>query len=119
MRIGCDLISLEHFRRPLDRARFRELVFHPREREDCEGKSDPLASLAARFAAKEAFVKALGTGFFRRGLTHQDVWLTGADRPELGLSARARGVMEELGLGSCDVSVSHAGGMAMATVLLY
>jgi holo-[acyl-carrier protein] synthase len=119
MRIGCDLVSLPLFRASLQSPGFERESFTDDEIAACSGKHDRVASLAARFAAKEAFVKALGTGFFGAArITPRDIWVHGASRPEFGFSARVREVMSAHGLRSSDVSLAHHGDYALATVLL-
>ena len=63
--LGTDIIEIERVRKAVAKKNFRENVFTEREREYCESRGkNSAASYAARFAAKEAFFKALGTGIF-------------------------------------------------------
>jgi holo-[acyl-carrier protein] synthase len=119
MRIGCDLISLPLFRKSLESPGFERESFTDDEISTCSAKHDRVASLAARFAAKEAFVKALGTGFFGNDrITPRDIWVCGAPRPELGFSERVRSVMSAQGFSTSDVSIAHHADYALATVVL-
>jgi holo-[acyl-carrier protein] synthase len=119
MRIGCDLISLPLFRASLASPGFEREAFTEDEIATCSAKHDRVASLAARFAAKEAFVKALGTGFFGSDrITPRDIWVQGAPRPEFGFSERVRNVMATLGFSTSDLSLAHHADYAMATVIL-
>ena len=119
MRIGCDLVSLPLFRASLESPGFEREAFTADEIAACSGKHDRIASLAARFAAKEAFVKALGTGFFGSDrITPRDIWVQGTPRPEVGYSERVHAVMSANGFSSTDISLAHHGDYAMATVLL-
>ena len=119
MRIGCDLISLPLFRVSLDSPGFERESFTDDEIATCSTKHDRVASLAARFAAKEAFVKALGTGFFGSDrITPRDIWVRGAPRPEFGFSERVRQAMSARGFSSTDLSLAHHADYALATVVL-
>lgn len=114
---GIDLVGIERFRRVLDRHgdRFLERVFTPHEREECTKRADPSRHLAARFAAKEAVFKALGTGW-GRGVRWRDVEVT-ADaygRPVCTLQGAAQVHLNGLGGQSVLVSIAHEGDMAVA-----
>jgi len=61
--IGSDLVRIERFRRPLTKLHFVERIFTEEERKLLETSGDPVTFAAGRWAAKEAVVKALGTGF--------------------------------------------------------
>jgi holo-[acyl-carrier protein] synthase len=74
---------------------------------------------AARFAAHEAFVKALGTGF-RRGVSIRDIEVKKADlgRPELSFTARVGDMLRANGIARCHLSITHDGDSAQAIVIL-
>jgi holo-[acyl-carrier protein] synthase len=114
---GIDLVGIERFQRVLDRHgdRFLERVFTPDERDECTKRADPGRHLAARFAAKEAVFKALGTGW-GRGVRWRDVQVT-ADaygRPTCTLQGAAQAHLHELGGQAVLVSIAHEGDVAMA-----
>lgn len=119
--IGLDLVDLRRFATFRTRWQERGLqrLFTAAELEDCMGRVDPVPSLAARFAAKEAFFKALGTGF-GRGVAWTDVEVrrlaTGA--PALVLSGRARMLAGRLGVTRMHVSLTHSLSAAGAEVVL-
>jgi holo-[acyl-carrier protein] synthase len=99
-----------------------ERVFTDAERADAAGRGDPAQHLAARFAAKEAVRKALGTGI--GGFALHDVEVVrgtepGARRgaPSLRLSARAAAVAAEQGVCRWHVSLTHTDRLAMAVVM--
>lgn len=69
--VGIDLLEYDVFRGMERNARFLKKVFTARELRYCRGKSDPLPSLAARFAAKEAVIKAVGS--LRKKLFYSDI----------------------------------------------
>lgn len=93
-------------------------ILHPDERAAHAAARHPARDLAKRWAAKEAFAKALGTGV--RGFAMHDVaLLRGAlGRPELRLSSRLAGLCEQLGAGRAHISLSDEGGMVAAFVVL-
>lgn len=117
---GIDMVGIERFRRALERhgERLLDRVFTERERKECEGRADPPRHLAARFAAKEAVFKALGTGW-GRGVGWKDVEVT-ADaygRPLCTLKGKARDHLQGLGGSDVLVSLAHEGDFALAQAL--
>ncbi|MDX2495495.1 MAG: holo-ACP synthase [Desulfuromusa sp.] len=118
--IGTDLARSERFRKFLDPDnKVLERIFSEEERRYSLKKHDPVPHLAARFAAKEAFLKALGTGL-RDGLAWQQVCvvLDPLGCPSLELSGRAFELMIERGAKKTHLSYSHDGDYAVATVIL-
>jgi holo-[acyl-carrier protein] synthase len=119
--IGIDLVSIDRLRGVLDRygARFLERVLTADERTYCERHRDPTPQVAARFAAKEAVLKALGTGL-SRGIRWQDVEVRreGDAPPRIHLSGRAAEESAALGVGRIHLSLSHDHGSAVAMVIL-
>jgi len=116
LRTGVDLVSLPRFARALERHGERLLVrvFTPAEVALCAGK---VASLAARFAAKEAVVKALGTGIGPVSWREVEV-LRGEDgAPVLRLHGEAARRAAALGLTRWSLSLSHTREMAVAFVV--
>ncbi len=109
--VGIDVVDIERFGRALERTpRLRERLFTEPERDL------PLASLAARFAAKEAVAKALGAP---PGLRWSDVTVVrGAHgRPELQITGTVAARAAELGAACLHVSLSHDAGVAGAVVI--
>jgi len=122
-RVGTDVVSIARIAQSISRDSFIKKVFHPNEITYCQSK--PLvdaqaASFAARFAAKEAFLKALGTGLFTQGMGPQDVWIEHSPhgRPVLNLSTEAQSLLAKLGHWQADVSLAHDGDIAIATVIV-
>lgn len=117
---GVDLARIERFRKflaPDNKVLLR--IFCLEERQYALQMKDPAPHLAARFAAKEAFVKALGTGL-RDGLSWQQVTVVRDPLgcPSLQLSGRAAEMLAERGAVSTHLSYSHDGAYAVATVIL-
>ena len=98
--------------------RFLERCFTPEERAYAHDRKRRDEHLAARFAAKEAALKALGTGW-RSGIawTDVEVVLEPSGAPRVKLSGVAAEVAKERGITEMLVSLSHAGGFAMASVI--
>ncbi len=118
--IGTDLSRSERFRKFLDpENKVLERIFSEEERRYSLQKRDPVPHLAARFAAKEAFMKALGTGL-RDGLAWQQICvvLDSLGCPSLDISGRAAELMAKRGARKAHLSYSHDGDYAVATVIL-
>lgn len=119
--IGIDLVETQRVRQVLARhgERARRRLFSPRELADCEGRADPSECLAARFAAKEAALKALGTGKLPDiRWTDLEILRAGSEGPRLELGGGARLRAERLGATRVWVSMSHEAGLACAVVVL-
>jgi holo-[acyl-carrier protein] synthase len=116
LRTGVDLIEIERIERAILRhgERFLQRVFTPAEL--AQAGSSP-ASLAARFAAKEAAAKALGTGIGAVGWLEIEVLRECDQPPILRLSGAARQLADELGLTEWAVSLSHTRSHAIASVV--
>jgi holo-[acyl-carrier protein] synthase len=119
--IGTDIVATSRFQRFLDEGNdaIIERLFTRSERDACCKRKDSASCLAARFAAKEAFLKALGTGL-RDGISWQDMELTNdtLGKPELRLSGKAAELSQVLKLAGAHISLSHDGGHAVAMVVL-
>ena len=120
--IGVDLVENARMRAALQRwgARFTGRIFRPSERAYCDGRAQPAAHYAGRFAVKEAVSKAFGAGG-RAQLYWHDVEVvrhavTGA--PAVRLSARGQRLARRRGVGGILVSLSHTRHYAVALALL-
>lgn len=118
--IGIDLVDVARIEALLVRhgERFMARVLTGHEREVCGPGPQQARRVAARFAAKEAALKALGTGL-SRGLRWQDIEVRrdDRDRPTLRLYARAAERAQALGITALHVSLSHDGPLAAAFVI--
>lgn len=119
--LGIDLVETQRLRQVLARhgERARRRLFSARELADCAERADAGECLAASFAAKEAALKALGTGKLP-GIRWTDLELlrAGSGRPQLELGGEARAQAERLGAARVWVSISHDAGLACAVVVL-
>lgn len=113
---GVDIIEISRVRQVLERygQRFLKRVFTPGEIEYCRGRAP---NLAARFAAKEAAMKALGTGF--RGVAWKDIEVVRhqSGAPSIELHGRAKIRAQRLGLQEMALSLSHSREYAVASVV--
>jgi holo-[acyl-carrier protein] synthase len=118
---GVDITEVPRIQQALDRygERFLKRVFTAEEIRYCTGKPNAAERLAARFAAKEAGMKALGTGL-RGGITWKDVEVVRlpGQRPQLQFHSRAAEVARALGCNRTHLSLSHTGEQAIAHVIL-
>ena len=118
--IGTDIVAVERFQRFIDTgSAVIERLFTPSEQLQCRGRKDVASCLAARFAAKEAFLKALGTGL-RDGISWLDMEVANDSlgKPELLLTGKAAEQFTAHGLSKVHLSLSHDGGKAIAMVVL-
>ncbi len=113
---GVDVIEIDRVRRALDRygQRFLSRVYTPEEAALCRRR---VHELAARFAAKEATMKALGTGARGVGWREIEVLSNRRGKPLIYLYGRAGQRAHEIGLRSIDVTLTHDGGLAIAIVV--
>ena len=119
--IGTDIVAIDRFQRFLDKenSALLERLFTPSERSLCGSRKDAASCLAARFAAKEAFLKALGTGL-RDGVSWLDMEVSNdaLGKPALTVSGKAAEQYQVNGLIRTHLSLSHDGGNAVAMVVL-
>jgi holo-[acyl-carrier protein] synthase len=119
--IGVDLVHVSRMRSVAERWRDRFLVrvYTETERRDCLRRVSPYASLAGRFAAKEAILKALGTGW-TAGIRWVDIQVANDDagRPVASVSGRVDDLMRAAGVTAIHVSLSHDGDYAIAHAIL-
>jgi len=119
--IGTDLAEVARIRDAIERhgRRFIERVFTPAEIAYVERKANRFERYAARFAAKEAGMKAIGTGW-RRGVRWHDFEVTNlpSGKPTLALHGVASGFAEKLGVRNVALSLTHTAQQAMAVVIL-
>lgn len=118
--LGTDLIEIERIEQSVKRFgdAFLRRVFTPGEIAYCQRKKNSAESLAARFAAKEAGAKALGTGISRGvGWRDFEVRREPGERPELHLSGRAAAIAAGLGVRRVSLSLSHSRSVSVAVVV--
>lgn len=120
--LGVDLVKIPRIAAACARfgARFKERVFTAQEIAYCDAHAKPEYNYALRFAAKEAFSKALGVGLRQGGIFWRDVEVVAAPsgRPELRVSGRAARLCEQHGVTGMFVSLSDEGDYGVAVVIL-
>ena len=119
---GVDLCEVARIRKAIEAAhgrRFIERVFTAREIAYAESKANRYERYAARFAAKEAGMKALGTGW-SGGLGWHDLEVANlpSGRPTLKLQGKAAEIAEKRGVRNISLSLTHTAAQAMAMVIL-
>ncbi|MGD0732738.1 MAG: holo-ACP synthase [Terracidiphilus sp.] len=118
---GIDLVEIGRIQQSIDRfgARFLDRVFTVAEQAYCLRKRKATESFAARFAAKEAGAKALGTG-----ISHGVSWLEievvrePSGKPTVQFHGRAAHIASLLGASNAALSITHTAGLALASVVL-
>lgn len=119
--IGVDLVEVERFRSAIEKGGqdFKDRLFTPNEQASCENRADPPIHYAARWAAKEAAMKALGSGFAQDGVGFKDFELLsdGSTPPQLILHGKAAELATERQIRGMRVSISHTDSTAAAVVM--
>jgi holo-[acyl-carrier protein] synthase len=118
---GVDLAEVPRIRAAVERygQRFIERIYTPAEIAYVERKANRFERYAGRFAAKEAGMKAIGTGW-RRGVRWQDFEVANlpSGRPTLRLHGEAAKIADKLGVKSIQLSITHTAELGMAHVIL-
>jgi holo-[acyl-carrier protein] synthase len=116
---GIDAVFVPRLKKWARDPKLLERFFHPDEIRACVERGKGMSrSLAARFAAKEAFGKALGTGLAGLGLKEIAVKNRAGEMPVLELSGNALDAMRKKGAAKAHLSLTHEGDMAFAAVIL-
>ena len=123
IRQGIDIVDVEKFRAVLARhPGLAAALFTEEEREYCLSRKDPSLHFTGRFAAKESYLKALGTGFHGSGIDYVfqeiEIRATTSGRPEIVIKGWAAKMAERRKIHHCAVSISHAPRYAVASVFL-
>ena len=116
--IGTDIIEVARIERLLTKQkRFQKRIYTETEIAYCEAKKNNVQNYAARFAAKEAFLKAIGTGW-RRGVAFKEIEVVNNEqgKPEIFLSGKAKEIADNLAITNIQVSLSHLKDYAIAIV---
>ena len=118
---GVDLAEVDRIRTAVERygRRFIERIYTPAEIAYVERKANKFERYAGRFAAKEAGMKAIGTGW-KRGVRWQDFEVANlpSGRPVLHLHGEAAKIAERLGVKAVQLSITHTSELGMAHVIL-
>ncbi len=117
---GIDMVDCKRLKESIDRhgQRFLKRVFTEAELSYCIGKKREIEHLAGRFAAKEAVLKVLGTGW-RDGINWTDVEVRNepSGQPKVRLEGRCREIADQLGIVEVFISISHIETHAIASAI--
>jgi holo-[acyl-carrier protein] synthase len=117
--IGIDMAEPERIAASMKKKGFRELVFSKKEIAYCEKKTKKFEHYAARFAAKEAFLKAIGKGWTKGTAFHEiEVRNDKEGKPEIFFLGKTSATVAEMNLGKISVSLSHIKTLASAIVII-
>ena len=106
--IGTDIIEIERIKKAIERrSGLLVKIFTPKERNYCLGRENPWPSFSARFAAKEAVMKALGAGFSQCSFSEIEIRRNHQGKPQIYLSGRALNLAKKQGINYWHLSLSH------------
>ena len=118
--LGLDIAEIDRIEAAIKRhgAPFLERLFTPAEVAYCESHKNKYERYAARFAAKEAAMKALGTGW-SHGVRWRDIEVTRepSGKPTLRLEGVAADIADRMGVKNISLSITHSGNLALAQVI--
>lgn len=132
--VGIDIIEIEEIKKSMEKSkRFPERVYTQKEISYCESKTNKYSSFAVRFAAKEAVMKALGTGW-DKGVQWKQIevvngdrkkdekvkgeqWTVNSGKPEIRLTGKALKLAKGMGVANIILSLSHSNHCAIANVI--
>lgn len=116
--IGSDLVDIERFRLAYERRpTLTERLFSPDERAYADRFADPVSRYAARFAAKEAVMKALGVGLGAFALRDVEVKKARSGAPSVALYGKAAALADDRGVKAWHVTLSHSDLVALAVAV--
>ena len=120
MKLGNDIIEIERIRQAIERSSsFVERVYTPHEIDYCESRNKGrYESFAGIYAAKEAFIKAIGTGMRHGSWQDIEIYHDELRAPLIRLQDTFKNIYETLGYTNIHVSISHCKEYAMSTVIL-
>lgn len=117
--IGTDIVETSRIAKSIEENRFKERIFSKAEIAYCESKANKAERYAARFAAKEAFFKALGTGL-RAGMAFNEVEIQNDElgKPSIHLLGETATTVAHKNIVTIHVSLSHTTTISTATVFI-
>lgn len=118
--LGIDMIEVDRIAEKINKeSGFRELLFSANEITYCESKTNKFEYYAARFAAKEAFYKALGTGWLE-GTAFNEIEIvhTATGKPEFNFTGATATIIDLLEFSTISVSLTHLKATASAVVII-
>jgi holo-[acyl-carrier protein] synthase len=117
--LGVDLVQVDRLAANLKRETFKKKVFAPAEITACSRLKNAAECYAGKFAAKEAFMKAIGSGL-RQGVWFSQIQVLdqASGAPSITVTGKAFQALQALGPASIHLSISHTAGFAVAVVIL-
>ncbi|MCU0430558.1 MAG: holo-ACP synthase [Cytophagaceae bacterium] len=117
--IGTDIIEVDRIRKSIESSSFLDKIFTEAERAYCGSKINAAEHFAVRYAAKEAFFKALGTGY-RLGMAFHEIEICHDDlgKPHIQLHGETQKFLQEKGNFHIHISLSHVKQTALAMVMI-
>lgn len=118
--LGTDIVEVDRISRMLadHGSHFLERIYSPEEIAHCMPRREPAPHLAGRWAAKEAVMKVLGTGFTAEvGWTDIEIKTLPSGQPYVQLHGRTHSTAEQLGIGEILITISHTDHYATATAI--
>ncbi len=118
--IGTDIIAIDRVKKAINQdSKFTDKIFSYEETEYCNSKLKNEIHFAGRFAAKEAFFKALGTGW-RDGMkwTEINIFNDKLGKPEIKISGKTLKIFTDRGMTTINLSISHTKEFAVAFVII-
>jgi len=118
--IGTDIVAIGRFNTLIQKESFLKKIYTPHELEHCKSKNKGrVASLAVRYAAKEAVMKALGTGY-AKGIAFTDINISNdtQGKPQVVLTGFTKTYAEQMGIERIHLSLSHESEYAIAYVIM-
>jgi holo-[acyl-carrier protein] synthase len=118
--VGIDIIEVSRIEKLISSSnRFKQRIYTQREVDYCEARKNKAQNYAARFAAKEAFLKAIGTGW-RSGVAFREIEVLNNEqgKPEIHLHGHTKKIVQEIHIKSTQLSLSHIKEIAVAVVVV-
>lgn len=116
--VGTDIIEIKRIRQVVKRhPQFWDRILTPLEKEYCRQKGDGIASLAGRFAAKEAVLKCTGRGLSRLSFRDLEILPDSLGCPQVYFSEKIKDILAERQISSIQISISHCHDYAMAVAI--
>ncbi len=117
--LGTDLVEVDRMAEKINKTGFLKLAFTENEISYCNGKKYPAQHFAARFAAKEAYMKAIGKGWSKEAnFKDMEIIHNELGAPSLQLKGATLDFFHQSGLSQIVLSMSHTASMAIATVIV-
>ena len=116
--VGMDMVEISRIKKSMQRANFLNFILGDKEFEELKSRKFPPQSVAANFAAKEAFAKSIGSGFIGFKINEVEVLRESSGRPIFYFTGRAKKIVDKNNY-SFSLSLTHTSNLAGATVICF